>query len=101
MIGRRNDKHVLTIKFQYLSRSEISHVGRDEYISPSCDRRQQDMPIVLDFVEDPSHNISVCARRRAFRGSLRFPTGGEWDETRANDDECREGQRSFLGDVME
>lgn len=88
MIGRWSDKHVLTIKFQYLSPSEISHVGRYEYISPSCDRRQQDMPIVFDFVEDPFHDISACARRRAFRSSLRFPSGGEWNETRANDDEC-------------
>lgn len=88
MIGPRNDKHVLTITFQYLSPSEISHVGRDEDISLSWDCRQQDMPIVFDFVEDPSHDTSACARRCALRGSLRFPSGGEWNETRANDERC-------------
>ena len=87
-IGCRNDKHVLTIMFQYLSPSEISHVGRYEYVSPSCDRRQQDMPIVFDFVEDPFHDISAGARRRAFRSSLRFPSGGEWHQTGAKVDEC-------------
>ena len=88
MIWPRNDKHVFTIMFQHLSPSKISHVGRDQDFSPSCDCRQKDMPIVFELVEDPSHDISVCARRRALRCDLRFQSGGEWNETGAYDDEC-------------
>ncbi len=59
------------------------------------------MPVVFDFVEDPSCLFAACAGRPAPCGSLGFLLGGKRNEARANDDECREGKWSFLGDVME
>ena len=67
VIGRRNDEHVFAIKFQQLSPSDVQHVCRDQDVSPSGDRRQQDMPIVFDFVEDPFRFVPAArdARRLA------------------------------------
>ena len=57
MIGRRNDEHVLTTKFQHPSPPEIPHVSRDQEVSLSCIRCQQDVTVIVDLTKHPSRFV--------------------------------------------
>ncbi len=100
MVRPWNHEHVIAIELQHLPTPEILQVSCDQDVGLSCNGCQQDMAVILDFVEHPSCSASACARPFAYGGNLRVLFRGKRNEAGANDEKRREWKRSFPGCVI-